>query len=399
MAKQTIGVGSTANDGTGDNLRAGAQKVNANFNELYSALGDGTNVQITTVGAQNGLPLVWSSTNSRFAAAELSFARMLQNLDTNGYKIVSSSGRNITIETDGVGDILLNAGGNSNVYIDGVDGNLKYEGAYATESDLPLASNHHGMFAHVHATGRGYFAHGGNWYKLLDENSSLSELADVSNTSPSIGQVLKWSGSSWAPAAETGGGAGSGENFGIVASDAGTATSTTSKDTLTISGSTYINTSVVGKTVTIQYTGPIGSATLAGLTDVDETSYASPAAVGTMLYANGSGQWQGNAGPVIAWALGAAGTSSYTFQGPGFTGSIQDPVLYLYRGMTYKFVNGTGTAHPFQIRTSNGGTAYTAGVSGSSTGTTTFVVPMDAPATLYYQCTIHSAMGNTINIV
>ena len=42
MAKQNIGVGTTANDGTGDNLRAGAQKVNANFSEVYTLLGDGT---------------------------------------------------------------------------------------------------------------------------------------------------------------------------------------------------------------------------------------------------------------------------------------------------------------------------------------------------------------------
>lgn len=35
MAKQTINVGSTANDKTGDSLRAAFQKVNANFTELY----------------------------------------------------------------------------------------------------------------------------------------------------------------------------------------------------------------------------------------------------------------------------------------------------------------------------------------------------------------------------
>ena len=44
MAKSIINRGSSANDGTGDNLRAGAQKVNDNFNELYTALGDGTNL-------------------------------------------------------------------------------------------------------------------------------------------------------------------------------------------------------------------------------------------------------------------------------------------------------------------------------------------------------------------
>ena len=42
MTKQTINRGIAANDGTGDNLRAGAAKINENFDELYSVLGDGT---------------------------------------------------------------------------------------------------------------------------------------------------------------------------------------------------------------------------------------------------------------------------------------------------------------------------------------------------------------------
>jgi len=42
MAKQLIGLGSTPNDGTGDNLRVGGDKVNDNFNEIYTAIGDGT---------------------------------------------------------------------------------------------------------------------------------------------------------------------------------------------------------------------------------------------------------------------------------------------------------------------------------------------------------------------
>ncbi len=39
MAKQSINVGTTANDKKGDSLRAAFQKVNANFTELYVALG------------------------------------------------------------------------------------------------------------------------------------------------------------------------------------------------------------------------------------------------------------------------------------------------------------------------------------------------------------------------
>ena len=44
MAKLSINRGSVANDGTGDNLRAGGNKINLNFDEIYTAIGDGTNL-------------------------------------------------------------------------------------------------------------------------------------------------------------------------------------------------------------------------------------------------------------------------------------------------------------------------------------------------------------------
>ena len=44
MAYQSIGLGAAANDGSGDTLRDGATKVNANFVELYTALGNGSSI-------------------------------------------------------------------------------------------------------------------------------------------------------------------------------------------------------------------------------------------------------------------------------------------------------------------------------------------------------------------
>jgi len=46
MAKQTINIGTTANDGTGSSLRAGGDLVNDNFNEIYTELGNGTTLAI-----------------------------------------------------------------------------------------------------------------------------------------------------------------------------------------------------------------------------------------------------------------------------------------------------------------------------------------------------------------
>ena len=86
-------------------------------------------------------------------------------------------------------------------------GKIYYSNNFANSVDLPSATTYHGMFAHVHAEGHGYFAHAGAWTQLLDTGSSLSELADVSTTAPSANDVLTWDGSNWGPAAGGSGGA------------------------------------------------------------------------------------------------------------------------------------------------------------------------------------------------
>jgi len=55
MAKQTIGIGTIANDGTGDTLRNSFDKVNDNFDEVYSFTGW---EQITDSTYTSGSPLV-----------------------------------------------------------------------------------------------------------------------------------------------------------------------------------------------------------------------------------------------------------------------------------------------------------------------------------------------------
>ena len=57
---------------------------------------------------------------------------------------------------------------------------ILYSNVYAAEVDLPTAANYHGMFAHVHGTGRGYFAHAGSWVALANE-SELAAKADTSS--------------------------------------------------------------------------------------------------------------------------------------------------------------------------------------------------------------------------
>ena len=50
MARQTLDIGTNANDGTGDTLRSGGEKINDNFAELYTTLG-GNNIATDGINA------------------------------------------------------------------------------------------------------------------------------------------------------------------------------------------------------------------------------------------------------------------------------------------------------------------------------------------------------------
>ena len=51
-------------------------------------------------------------------------------------------------------------------------GENKIPSLYSAMTNLPAAGSYHGMFAHVHATGRGYFAHAGNWLELVNKETN-----------------------------------------------------------------------------------------------------------------------------------------------------------------------------------------------------------------------------------
>jgi len=74
MAKQSIGIGSASNDGTGDTLRQGAFKVNANFNEIYSIFGDSNN--LVSFAKTSGI----SSDSNKLGGQSASFYTNLDNL-------------------------------------------------------------------------------------------------------------------------------------------------------------------------------------------------------------------------------------------------------------------------------------------------------------------------------
>ena len=63
MAKQIISRGTVANDGTGDNLRDGAGKINDNFDEIYTAIGDGSTIDGTFKIADDSSTVLTVSAN------------------------------------------------------------------------------------------------------------------------------------------------------------------------------------------------------------------------------------------------------------------------------------------------------------------------------------------------
>ena len=114
MAKQSINLGSSANDGGGTTLRAGGDIVNDNFNELYTALGNGTALQIALGSPSTGDVLTYNgsifttATPSTLAnIVEDTTPQLGGNLDVNAKQIVSVSNNNIVIAPNGSGAIVL----------------------------------------------------------------------------------------------------------------------------------------------------------------------------------------------------------------------------------------------------------------------------------------------------
>ena len=58
---------------------------------------------------------------------------------------------------------------------------------YSNFGDLPSATTYHGAFAHVHGTGRAYFAHAANWYELV--NKELNGIVGTGTETYSIGNI------------------------------------------------------------------------------------------------------------------------------------------------------------------------------------------------------------------
>jgi hypothetical protein len=107
----------------------------------------------------------------------------------------------------------------------------------------------------------------------------------------------------------------------------------------------------------------------------------------------------------------AATTTTYLVTASGgkyFIDGVQNPSLSFVKGNTYIFDLSDASlgAHPLRFATTAdaiGGTQYTTGVTvngtqGTAGANVTIIVAESAPATLYYYCTNHTGMGNSISV-
>lgn len=100
MAKQTINVGTVANDGTGSSIRAGGQIVNNNFDEIYSLFGDGSSINFDIGSPTNGQAIVYNSSTGNWEPGTSAV--------NSDFIVAGDSGSNQTISSN---DTLTIAGG------------------------------------------------------------------------------------------------------------------------------------------------------------------------------------------------------------------------------------------------------------------------------------------------
>ena len=204
-----------------DNLYLGGSGTTSSY-RLYNSSND-----IIIQNSQTG-GKIKASAPSGFEVTGGLYGNTLINVQggVSLYKDSGLSGSELRLTTTGTGmtfygDIELGSGDITTT------GKLYYSNNFAdlTALNAVNAGTYHGMFAHVHSEGHGYFAHAGGWIQMLDTGSALGDLADVNlATAPQTGQVLKYDGSNWVAAADgTGGGGIALTDLSVTTAAAGTA--------------------------------------------------------------------------------------------------------------------------------------------------------------------------------
>jgi plastocyanin len=311
-------------------------------------------------------------------------------------------------------------------------------------------STWHGMVAHVHETGRMYFAHAGAWAPLANYSDlnifstiavagqtsvvadsatdtltlvgaggitittnattdtititgsggggTLDSLSDVVITSPTTNQVLKYDGSNWVNGTDaTGGGGATSDSFTTIAvAGQSNVVADSSTDTLTLVASTGISitTNASTDTITIASTVSSGATAFTGLSDISTSGLTVD-----KIYLPA----------ITVLDVTANGSSAYRFDQYG---TADDPTIYAISGTTIAFNLAGASGHPFLIQTSAGSNYDTGLVHVTTTGTVAtgssaqakqsgtlyWKIPAGTTGNYRYQCAAHGAMFGVITI-
>jgi hypothetical protein len=142
MAKQTINIGSIADDGTGSTIRAGGDITNDNFNELYTKLGDGTTLYSLTFPNATDT-VVARNTSDTLSNKTLDAGIVSTSLDMNGTELILDADADTSITADTDDQIDIKIGGNDRITLQSGIIDLKNDGS---ESQVKLyceSSNAH----------------------------------------------------------------------------------------------------------------------------------------------------------------------------------------------------------------------------------------------------------------
>lgn len=134
MAKQTINIGTIADDGTGSTIRAGGDLVNDNFNEIYGKIGDGSDLYSLTFPNATDT-VVARDTSDTLSNKTLDAGVISTSLDMNGTEFILDADADTSITADTDDQIDIKIGGNDRITLQSGIVDLKNDGS---ESQIKL---------------------------------------------------------------------------------------------------------------------------------------------------------------------------------------------------------------------------------------------------------------------
>jgi len=160
------------------NLQSQIDSLTTNIGTLV--LDDLSDVDTTTTAPTNGQTLIFNGTT--FVPGTIS-GYTSTDFDTD---FATKSTTDLSEGTN-----LYYTDARVRTHIQGTDldmgsNKILFSNVYANIGDLPSASSYHGMFAHVHGTGKAYYAHAGNWIELANQSELPTSTDDVSEGSTNL---------------------------------------------------------------------------------------------------------------------------------------------------------------------------------------------------------------------